>query len=182
MSKLTLRNFTAISFGAMTWWITAASAQSVEFPAGSAPVMAAPSVKQTDASGRPAMMTDASTGRQFIPTYDQSGHLTSLKSSSGRNACDIRAIIYTPDGHPENVSFGNQYQLIFRYHLDGTQEVIDSFGGSIVRSQAAPGKFTTKSVVDPSGFLAPTLERVDALLSLIGPVSVQAAGSTSIAQ
>jgi len=127
-------------------------------------------------------VVDTNSARQFLPSYDASGRMTSLKSTTGRNAFNLRAISYLPDGRLSIVSFGNRYELIFRYYKDGTQEVVDSLGGAIVRSQTGPGQFVTQSVVDPSGFLVPSLRRIEALFSLTGTVLGLSSGSTNVVQ
>lgn len=159
-----------------------AYAQSIQFPAGGPPVIAAPSVMHVDGSGRPAMVVDSGTSRQFVASYDSSGRLESLKSNRGRNAFDLRTINYLPDGRIAFISFGNRYELIFRNRNDGTQEIVDPLGGSIVRSQSIPGQFVNKSVTDPSGYLVPSLRRVEALFALFGGAPGLSTSSTSVTQ
>jgi hypothetical protein len=151
-------------------WIAAAQGQSIQFPGGLAPVISAPTVQAVDGSGRPGTVVDTSTGRQFVASYDASSRLSSLKATAGRNTLNLDAITYLPDGRLAIVTFGNRYELIFKIRSDGTQEIIDSLGGAIVRSQTAPGQFVIQSVVDPSGFLAPSLRLLEALFSHFGPV------------
>jgi hypothetical protein len=166
----------------ITGSIATAQAQSIQFPAGGPPVIAAPSISQVNGSGRPAMVVDSGTGRQFVASYDSSGRLVSLKSNRGRNAFDLRAIAYLPDGRIALVSFGNRYEIIFRNRNDGTQEIVDPLGGSIVRSQSSPGQFVNKSVTDPSGYLAPSLRRVEALFAIFGGARGLSTSSISVAQ
>ncbi len=143
-------------------------AQIVQFPGGTAPVITAASVKQSDAMGRPAVLSDVKTGGQFVPSYDAEGRLISLLSAKGRNAFDLRAVTYSPDGRLSFVSFGNRYELFFRYRADGTQEVADPLGGSILRVESSRGQFEDKSVQDPSGYLVPSLQRLESLFLLFG--------------
>jgi hypothetical protein len=150
--------------------IAAARGQSIQFPGELAPVISAPTVQAVDGSGRPGTVVDTSTGRQFVASYDASSRLSSLKATAGRNALNLDAITYFPDGRVAIVTFGNRYELIFRYRSDGTQEIVDPLGGTIVRSQTGPGQFVTQSAVDPSGFLALSLRLLEALLSRFGPV------------
>ena len=145
-----------------------AQGQIIQFPAGSAPVIAAPSVKEIDATGRPATVRDAITGHEFVASYDRTGKLTSLESTAGRNAFDLKAISYGSDGRVRSILFGNRYQVIFRYRNDGTLQIVDSLGGVIIRSQSVAGQYVTQSVADPKGFLLPSLKRLGALFALFG--------------
>jgi hypothetical protein len=173
----------AVAFLAVTGgWMAAAYSQSIQFPAGGPAVVAAPSVTQVDGSGRPAIVVDSGTGRQFVASYDSSGRLASLKSNRGRNAFDLRAINYLPDGRIALISFGNRYEIIFRNRNDGSQEIVDPLGGSIVRSQSSPGQFVNQSVSDPSGYLVPSLRRIEALFSLFGGLPGLSSSSTSAVQ
>ena len=129
------------------------------------PVLATPSVASSDGSGKPSLIVDANSGKQFVATYDSSGRLQSLKSNAGHNAFDIVGISYLSDGRLRNLLFGNFYTLKFRYPAAGTEQVVDSFGNMIVRSQTTPGVYATQSVADPKGLLVPALTRLDHLFS-----------------
>jgi hypothetical protein len=156
-------------------------AESIQFPTGG-PAISAPSVMQADGAGRPAMVVDSGTGRQFIASYDSSGRLLSLKSTRGRNAFDLRSITYFSDGRIAIVSFGNRYEIIFRNRNDGSQEIVDPLGGSIVRSPSSSGQYVNESVSDPSGYLVPSLRRIEALFALFGGVPGLSTSATSVAQ
>jgi hypothetical protein len=145
-----------------------ANAQIIQFPGGAPPVISRPSIKSTDEKGRPLTVADAVTGSEFVPLYNSSGHLVSLRSTRGHNAFDIRAITYLPNGNITSVSFGNRYQLIFTYRNDGTQMIIDSFGGTMIRKQSPAGHYSMQSIADSTGFLGSSLSLVAALLSLFG--------------
>ena len=174
--------FHAVALLAVTnGWMAVAYSQSIQFPAGG-PVIAAPSVMRANGSGRPAMVVDSGTGRQFAASYDASGRLISLNSTHGRNAFDVRAINYLPDGRLAVVSFGNHYEMIFRNHIDGSQEVVDSLGGSIIRSQSSSGQYVNQSVSDPSGYLVPSLRRVVALFAVFGGVPGLSSSATTASE
>jgi hypothetical protein len=145
-------------------------AQAIQFPGGAPPVIAAPSVASSDGSGRPSLITDAKSGKQFVATYDSSGRLQSLKSNAGHNAFDIVGIGYLPDGRLSRIIFGNFYALTFRYPTAGTEQVVDSFGNMIVRNQTTPGVYATQSVSGPEALLTPALTRLDHLFSYFSAV------------
>jgi hypothetical protein len=107
--------------------------------------------------------------------------LVSLKSVVGRSAFNLRSINYLADGRISSVYFGNRYELDFRYRNDGTQNVVDPIGGSIVRTQTAPGQFVTQTVLDPSGFLVPSLRRLEVLLARFGQVPGLSSATSSAA-
>ena len=162
--------------------VVAVDAQSIQFPAAGPPVVAAPSIGAVNGSGRPATVVDSGTSRQFVASYDSSGRLICLKSTHGRNAFDLRAIGYIPDGRIAFVSFGNRYEIIFRNRNDGTQEIVDPLGGSILRSQSSPGQYVNQSVTDPSGYLVPSLRRIEALFALFGGATGLSTSAISGAQ
>jgi hypothetical protein len=145
-------------------------AQAIQFPGRAPPVIAAPSVAGNDGSGRPSIIIDAKSGKQFVATYDSSGRLQSLKSNAGHNAFDIVGIGYLSDGRLGNVVFGNFYTLTFRYPAAGMEQVVDSFGDMIVRNQTTPGVYATQSVSDPKALLTPALSRLDHLFSYFSAV------------
>ena len=153
-------------------------AQAIQFPGGAPPVLASPSVASSDGSGKPSLIVDAKSGKQFVATYDSSGRLKSLKSNAGHNAFDIVGIGYLPDGRLGNVLFGNFYTLTFRYPAAGTEQVVDSFGNMIVRDQTTPGVYATQSVSDPNALLAPALTRLDHLFSYFSGVPGLAVNAT----
>lgn len=157
--------FTAFSIIGAMLSANGTHGQVIQFSGGQPPIIATISVKSTDNNGRPTVIADAKTGRQFAATYDTSGRLIALKSMQGRSAFDIRALIYRPDGRLYTVCFGNQYQLGFRYLPNGDQAVRDNIGGEVIRAATTSGSFANKSVVDPSGLLVPSLSGLAGLFS-----------------
>ena len=167
LSSINILAATGVSFLVLS---SIAEAQIIRFPGGASPVITTPTIQAVDSSGRPAMIMDARTSNKFAASYDVKGHLSSLKSTTGHNAFDLDAIQYTQDGHLQMVHFGNQYLIVFRYRRDGTREVVDSAGGHIVQGKAASGQFASSSVVDPSGFLVPSLQLLGGLFSTFSKV------------
>jgi YD repeat-containing protein len=120
-------------------------------------------LKSLDRSGRPARVVDAK-GREFTVTYDAAGRPRTFRAPRP-DALDVRAISYLPDGRIAIVSFGNRYALLFRYRSDGTQEVADSLGTSIVRRPVDASHYEMDSGKTPGGPLISTLRRLETLLS-----------------
>jgi YD repeat-containing protein len=146
-----------------------ASGQVIPFMGSSSPAMQATAAAQGGVpSGRPAQLID-SAGRAFAATYDSAGRLSALKATAGRNIADMR-VGYDSSGRIQMVRFDNRYQLFFHYLSDGTEEITDPLGGRIVRASAS-GALVTQTASDPSGVLAETLRRVEALFTGIQPVA-----------
>jgi YD repeat-containing protein len=157
-----------------------ASAQVISLAGNSSPAIQvqAAATQATASTGHPAQLVDA-TGRAFAATYDRAGRLSALKATTGRNIADTR-VGYDSNGRIQIVRFDNRYQVFFHYRANGTEEVTDNLGGQIVRASAGGG-LITQSSYDPSGVLAETLRRVEALFAGIqavaglNPVSVATA-------
>jgi hypothetical protein len=145
-----------------------ATAETLVFPGGTAPVVQLSSAAQASALSRPASLVDTQ-GRNLTPTYDSAGRLVKLKVGPVLNAFDLTAT-YGPDGRIARVAFGNGYELRFEYDESGNQTVTDRYGNTLRRSASGLRQFVSGTVIDNNGYLVPTLQRVEALMAAIRPV------------
>ncbi len=117
-----------------------------------------------DAGGRIERFADVG-GREFIVTYDESGHVSGINSPVRRNRADVRHIDYA-DGKLVSASLGDDNVLLFSYDRDGVEYVRDRYGALIRRVPSAKG-YVIISDEDPSNSLRGMLDRLDALLKVL---------------
>ena len=122
-----------------------------------------------DPRGRIEGFTDPS-GRQFVVTYDPTGHVFSVTSPDRANRADLPQISYAADGRLVSAQLGDGNIISFSYDDSGVQYVQDRYGALIRRKRAGDG-YVIFSEEDPSARLRGMVERLDALLNTLSATS-----------